>query len=298
MGEKSLEARLLSRMRQRANSGRISRRETSGPLRLSFAQQRLWFLDRLAPGGAEYLIPFGLHVEGPLQLPALETALTGLVARHEILRTRFVADEGGEPTQVVDAPWRVTVTEHDLRDTTDAGTRESRAQELLKARAGRPFDLATGRLLRADVVRVADAEQYLLITMHHIVSDGWSEGIIGRELRDGYAAALGAGTAAVKVPEPPALQYADFSQWQRQWLTGDVLDRQLGYWRAALAGLEPLELPTDHRRPVVRSDGGDAVTFTIGAELADRVKAIGAGEGASLFMTLLAVFQVLLSKYS
>ncbi|WP_406278228.1 amino acid adenylation domain-containing protein [Embleya sp. NBC_00896] len=265
------------------------------PLPLSFAQQRLWFLDQLEPARAEYLIPFALRITGSLDTTALESALSGLVARHEILRTRFVADDNGQPTQLIDPPAPLPVTVHDLRDIEDAVAREAAARRVVEVEGGRPFDLAAGPLLRADVIRLADQDQHLLITMHHIVSDGWSEGVIARELRDRYAAALG--HHEVDLPAP-ALQYADFSVWQRQWLTGDTLDRQLDYWRGNLTGLEPLELPTDQRRPTERSSGGAAVTFTIPPEVADTLKATAAGNGASLFMTLLATFQLLLSKYS
>ncbi|WP_231608016.1 non-ribosomal peptide synthetase [Streptacidiphilus albus] len=282
-------------MRQRADLGGIPRRSTTGPVPLSFAQQRLWFLDQLEPGGAEYVMPFGLHLTGELDIPALETALSGLVARHEILRTRFVADGTGRPEQIVDPQQPLAVTVHDLRRTEDPGAREQAALEILRTEASRPFDLAVGPLLRADVVRLADQEQYLLLAMHHIVSDGWSEAILARELRELYSAALQQREAVL-----PALpvQYADFSLWQRQWLTGDTLDRQLGYWRDHLAGVAPLELPTDRRRPAHHGGSGDAIAFSVPAEITDRLKSAAAGQGASLFMTLLSVFQLLLSKYS
>ncbi|MCX4744333.1 amino acid adenylation domain-containing protein [Kitasatospora sp. NBC_01287] len=290
--EKSSESRLLSRMRQRATADRIARRATTGPVPLSFAQQRLWFLDQLEPGGAEYLIPFGLRVTGPLDVSALRTALSGLVVRHEVLRTRFTADEAGQPAQLVDAPWPVEVGVHDLRE---AEEREAAARDLLRSAALRPFDLAAGRPLRADLVRLADEEQYLLLTVHHIVADGWSEGILARELRELYAAALA--DRAAELPEP-TLQYADFAVWQRQWLSGGTLERQLDYWRGQLAGVEPLELPTDHRRPARHGGAGDSVPFAVPAEIAERLRSAAAGQGASLFMVLLAAFQLLLSKYS
>ncbi|MDI5972481.1 amino acid adenylation domain-containing protein [Streptomyces sp. SL13] len=295
MGEKSIEARLLSRMRQRADSGRIPRRDTDGPVPLSFAQQRLWFLDQLEPGGAEYLLPFGMHVTGPLDVPALESALSGLVARHEVLRTRFEAAADGQPAQIVGEPWQVTATVHDLRGPAGAGDRQEEARQILRAAGSRPFDLAAGRLLRADVVRTADDEQYLLVTVHHIVADGWSEGVLAGELRDRYAAALGQRQA--EFPELP-VQYADFAVWQRGWLTGERLEGQLDYWRERLTGVEPLELPTDHLRPAVVGSGGATHTFTVPADVTAGLKAAAADRGASLFMVLLSVFQLLLSKYS
>ncbi|WP_406278246.1 amino acid adenylation domain-containing protein [Embleya sp. NBC_00896] len=270
-----------------------------GPLPLSFAQQRLWFLDQLDPGRAEYLIPLGLRVRGPLNATALESALTDLVARHEVLRTRFVADDDGHPEQLIDEPRPLTVAGHDLRHIDDLRVREDTAREIVDTDAFQPIDLATGPLLRCILIRLADEEYILAITVHHIVFDGWSAGILSRELTELYTATVTATEAApAQAPPAPPLQYADFSVWQRQWLTGDVLDEQLGYWRERLTGLEPLELPTDHRRPARRSGDGDAVTFTIPADIAERARQTAAGNGASLFMTLLATFQLLLSKYS
>ncbi|MGV9401417.1 condensation domain-containing protein, partial [Streptomyces sp. NPDC003668] len=292
MGENSVEARLLSRMRRRAEAARIvpADRE-AGPLPLSFAQQRLWFLDRLTPDSAEYLVPTVLRVRGPLDVPALGTALSGLVARHEVLRTAFLADEDGTPRQVISAPWQVDVTVHDLRAETDA---ETRAGEVLRAEATRPFGLDTGRLLRADVVRLADDDHFLLLMVHHIVSDGWSSGILARELRELYAAAV-TGTEA-SLPELP-IQYADFAAWQRERLTGDVLEGQLAYWRERLAHVTPLELPTDHQRPAQPSGGGDVVTFSVPSEVAEALRATASGQGASLFMALLSLFQIVLARY-
>ncbi|MGW5330778.1 condensation domain-containing protein, partial [Streptomyces sp. NPDC004014] len=286
MGENSVEARLLSRMRRRAEAARIvpADRE-AGPLPLSFAQQRLWFLDRLTPDSAEYLLPTVLRVRGPLDVPALGTALSGLVARHEVLRTAFLADEDGTPRQVISAPWQVDVTVHDLRAETDA---ETRAGEVLRAEATRPFGLETGRLLRADVVRLADDDHFLLLMLHHVVSDGWSSGILARELRELYAAAVAGKTASL--PELP-VQYADFAAWQRERLTGDALEGQLAYWRERLANVTPLELPTDHQRPAQPSGGGDVVTFSVPPEVAEALRATASGQGASLFMALLSLFQ-------
>ncbi|MFD8824571.1 amino acid adenylation domain-containing protein [Streptomyces sp. NPDC059605] len=268
---------------------------TGGPLPLSFAQQRLWFLDQLEPGCAEYVVPFALRVSGALDTDALDAALTRMLARHEILRTRFVADDGGEPTQIVDPPEPVHTTVHDLRHIADTEERREAARHLARAEAARPFDLATGPLLRAHLVQLADEEAHLLLTVHHIVCDGWSEPVMARELREGYRAAT-TGTPS-EDPEPP-VQYVDFSVWQRQQLTGDVLEGQLAYWRERLAGVEPLELPTDHRRPERRSAGGDTVTFEVGAAVAAGLRNAARSSTASLYMVLLAAFQVLLVKYT
>ncbi|MEY9946724.1 amino acid adenylation domain-containing protein [Kitasatospora sp. GAS1066B] len=267
------------------------------PLPMSFAQQRLWFLDQLEPGRAEYLIPIGLRITGVLDTAALQAALSGLVARHEVLRTRFVADQDGQPAQLIDPPGTVTMSVHDLRHLTDHGAREESARRIVDGEAFQPVDLARGPLLRAVLVRVADADHLLAVTVHHIVFDGWSTGILSRELTELYAAAA-AGRDPVAALPAPALQYADFALWQRRWLSGDTLERQLGYWRDRLAGIEPLELPTDHRRPARRSGDGAELTFTVPAGLVEQARALAAETGASLFMTLLAAFQLLLAKYS
>ncbi|SFY45642.1 Phosphopantetheine attachment site, partial [Streptomyces atratus] len=266
----------------------------SGQLPLSFAQQRLWFLDQLTPGSAEYLVPFGLRVRGTLDAGALGAAFTGLVTRHEVLRTRFVTDDSGRPAQIVDAPWSVTPVVHDVR-TVPAADRERAALEIMAAEARRPFELGGGRLLRVDVVRVADDDQYVLIMLHHIVSDGWSSGILARELRELYMAAVAGRVASL--PELP-VQYADFAAWQREQLSGDFLERQLAYWRERLAGVPALELPTDHGRPAEREGAeGDTVYFSVPSEVTVALRATASGQGASLFMALLSLFQIVLARY-
>ncbi|MGW2100130.1 amino acid adenylation domain-containing protein [Streptomyces olivaceoviridis] len=278
-----------------AGAGRIVPADrTGGPLPLSFAQQRLWFLDQLEPGRAEYAVPFALRVDGPLDTAALDAALTRMLARHEILRTRFVADEDGEPAQVVDPPAPVRTAVHDLRHIADPAERQEAARRFARAEAARPFDLAAGPLLRAHLVRLADEEAHLLLTVHHIACDGWSEPLMARELREGYRAAT-TGTPPQDTELP--VQYADFAVWQRQRLTGEVLEGQLAYWRERLAGVEPLELPTDHRRPAGPPGGGDTVTFEVGAAVADGLRKAARSGSASLYMVLLAAFQVLLAKY-
>ncbi|HEV2638195.1 MAG TPA: amino acid adenylation domain-containing protein [Actinocrinis sp.] len=266
------------------------------PLPLSFAQQRLWFLDQLEPGRAEYLIPIALRAAGRPDLPALETALAGLVARHEVLRTRFVTDAEGEPGQVVDPAGPVAVTVYDLSDIAyaDPGQREAAGLRLMQEEIQRPMDLAVGPL-RVVLIRLAEEDSILTITVHHVASDAWSAGVLSRELTALYAAAVTG--AADPLPALP-IQYADFAAWQREWLSGEVYGQQVGYWRERLAGIEALELPTDRKRPAERSGKGDAVRFTVSAEVAERARAVAGGNGASLFMVLFAAFQLLLSKYS
>ncbi|MEB3963537.1 condensation domain-containing protein, partial [Streptomyces kunmingensis] len=271
----------------------VDRADTALPL--SFAQQRLWFLDKLTPGSAEYLVPFALRLRGELDADALGAAFTGLVARHEILRTRFVTDDSGRPSQMVDAPWSVTPVVHHVRSDAGLEDRERTAQEVMEAEARRPFELDGGRLLRVDLVPVAQDDQYLLITLHHIVSDGWSAGILARELRELYAAALAGSEASL--PGLP-VQYADFAVWQREQLTGDFLETQLAYWRERLSGVPVLELPTDHGRPAEREGAaGDTVYFTLPAEVAEPLRRAAGRRGASLFMTLLSLFKIVLARY-
>ncbi|MFJ9721005.1 amino acid adenylation domain-containing protein [Streptomyces sp. NPDC101213] len=265
------------------------------PLPLSFAQRRLWFLDQLEPGRAEYLIPMGLRIRGPLVVPALRASLSDLVARHEVLRTRFVSDTDGSPGQVVDPPRPLPLAVHDLRSVAGDHAREEAATALVDTEGFRPMDLGTGPMVRALLIRLADEEHLLSLTVHHIAFDGWSAGVLSRELTELYGARV-AGRAA-DLPEPP-LQYADFAVWQRQWFTGDVLADQLDYWRGRLTGVEPLELPTDRRRPARHSGKGAMLTFRVPAETADGARRLSEETGASLFMTLLAVFQVVLSRYS
>ncbi|MGW1355742.1 condensation domain-containing protein, partial [Streptomyces sp. NPDC002409] len=266
----------------------------SGPLPLSFAQQRLWFLDKLTPDSAEYLVPFGLRMRGTLDAGALGAAFTGLVTRHEVLRTRFVTDDSGRPSQIVDAPWAVTPVVHDIRNRPTA-EREEAALEIMAAEARRPFELDGGQLLRVDVVRVADDDQYVLITLHHIVSDGWSSGILARELRELYAAAVAGREASL--PEL-SIQYGDFAAWQRKQLDGEFLERQLTYWRERLTGVPALELPTDHGRPAEREGAeGDTVYFSVPAEVTEALRSTASGQGASLFMALLSLFQIVLARY-
>ncbi|MFD7683227.1 amino acid adenylation domain-containing protein [Streptomyces sp. NPDC060187] len=267
-----------------------------GPLPLSFAQQRLWFLDQLEPGRAEYLLPFAFRVHGVVDVDALNNAFTALVERHEILRTRFGTDAAGSAVQSIAPAAPVTVLVRDLRGVADAPAREDALAAVLAGDALRPVDLAAGPMLRAVLVRLADEEAVLAVTVHHIAFDGWSIGVLLRELSALYAVALGAGSDAAPAPLP--VQYADYALWQRSWLTGEALERQLGYWRGRLAGLEPLELPTDHARPAERTGRGEVVRFSVPADVAARARAVSAEGGASLFMTLLSVFQLLLARYS
>ncbi|MBV9774815.1 MAG: amino acid adenylation domain-containing protein, partial [Gemmatimonadetes bacterium] len=263
-----------------------------GPLPLSFAQQRLWVVDRLEPGSAAYHLPSALRLRGPLDTAALRASLDALVARHESLRTTF-AERGGVPVQVIHPPAPVPLPVLDLRELPEA---EREATRLAAAEAQRPFDLARGPLLRSTLLRLADDDHVLCFTMHHVVSDGWSMGVLVREVSALYNA-LSRGEPS-PLPELP-VQYADFALWQRAWLSGETLERQLSYWRDRLAGAPALlELPTERPRPAVSDHRGAVRSLRIDPAAADRLRALGRREGATLFMTLLAGFAVLLSRYS
>jgi amino acid adenylation domain-containing protein len=258
---------------------------------LAFAQERLWFLDQLTPGTPLYTIACAVPVKLRLEPPALERSFNALVRRHETLRTTFPAVDG-KPVQLVAPALHIPLTVRDLSDRRDPS---GEAQRIAAEEARQPFDLARGPLLRATLLQLGPADNLLLITMHHIVSDGWSLSVLGRELWECYTADLAG--------RPPALdtlpiQYADYAVWQRDWLQGEALERQLEYWRAALADLPVLELPTDRPRPVVQTFTGAAEPLTVPASVTSQLKALGQREGCTLFMTLLAGFQALLGRYS
>jgi len=259
----------------------------------SFAQQRLWFLDQLEPyGSAAYNVPLRTRLRGALDTDALARALTELVARHEPLRSTFTTIEG-VPHQVIAPPAPMRLEVVDLAGEPEA---EERAHELGEQEAARPFELATGPLLRAMVLRIAPDDHLLVMTAHHTVIDGWSMGVLGRELSVLYGA-----FATGRTPELPELeiQYGDYAAWQQEWIAAGGLDGQLEYWKRQLAGAPAmLELPTDHPRPSRQSFRGAIVRTTLSCELRDGVKALGEREGATLFMTLLAAYLVLLHRYS
>ncbi|MBV9927461.1 MAG: amino acid adenylation domain-containing protein [Acidobacteria bacterium] len=272
----------------------IRPRAEGEPPQMSYAQQRLWFIDQLAPGQPAYNIPYAVRLTGQLRVPVLERALTEIVRRHEVLRTTFLLVEG-EPTEVVAPAAGYTLPVVDLT-ALPAGEREAEARRLAVAEARRPFDLAAGPLLRVGLLRLSEQEHVALITMHHIVSDGWSVGIFVREVAALYRAyAEGAGSP---LPELP-IQYADFAAWQREWLRGEVLEEQLGYWKRHLGGgLPVLDLPTDRPRPPVQTFRGARRFFEIDAQTSRALKSLARAEGATLFMALLAAYQVLLHRYT
>ncbi|HLL45088.1 MAG TPA: condensation domain-containing protein, partial [Longimicrobiaceae bacterium] len=265
-------------------------RERTGALPLSFAQERLWFMDRMEPGSAVYNLPVARRLGGALDEAALERALGEIVRRHEALRTVF-AEVDGTPVQVIAPFGGFVVPVEDLSGLGDAALGRRVGEEALQ-----PFDLAAGPLFRALLLRLGAEDHVLLLSQHHIVSDGWSMGVLFRELSALYAAYREGGESPL--PELP-VQYADYAVWQRDQLEGEVLDRQLAYWRERLAGApELLELPTDHPRPPVQTYGGATVPVELSLELLERLQALGRSEGATLYMTLLGAFQVLLGGYA
>ncbi|HEY0782269.1 MAG TPA: condensation domain-containing protein, partial [Thermoanaerobaculia bacterium] len=296
-----------------AGGGRAARIESTARdagLPVSFGQERLWLLDRLQPGLAVYNLPLALRLEGALDLPALSGALSEIVRRHEALRTVF-AEAAGVPLQIVE-PHRPSALGLplvvDLAALPGAAV-EREGERLLLAAAERPFDLATGPLFSALLFRHGECAATLLLAMHHIVSDGWSLGVVLSELRALYAAfrerqpsprpAGSAGhSGSAGLAELP-LQYPDYAAWQRQFLSGEVLAAQLAYWREALAGAPTvLELPTDRPRPAQQSFRGARLEWTVPAERTAALTALGQGRGATLFMVLLSAFSSLLARYT
>jgi amino acid adenylation domain-containing protein len=266
----------------------------NGDPTLSFAQQRLWFFNQLDPGNSAYNIPAAVRLKGPFNLAALEQSLNEVVKRHESLRTTFGKVEG-RPTQVIAPTLTIKLPIVDLREL-PASERETEVRRLVTAEAQRSFDLSQGPLLRGTVLRLADEEHVGLLTMHHIVSDGWSTGILIREMATLYVAFCAGGSSPL--PALP-IQYADFAHWQRQWLQGEVLETQIAYWKEQLAGAPTLiDLPTDHPRPAMQTFRGAHQSLVLPRHLKDGYKVLSRQEGVTLFMILLAAFKVLLSRYT
>jgi amino acid adenylation domain-containing protein len=272
----------------------IRRAPRDRELPLSFAQQRLWFLDQLEPGSPFYNSPATLRLKGRLDVGALRRSLAEIVRRHEVLRTTFTTRKG-QPAQVIRPAGEFELPGVDLTHLSEAA-REEDARTLAAEEALRPFDLTTGPLLRVTLLRLADDEHVALFTMHHIVCDGWSVAVLVRELSALYGAYVeGRESPLEELP----IQYADYAVWQRGWLRSGGLEKQLAYWRRQLDGAPPvLELPTDRPRPAVPGGRGARQSFTLGRELTDALSALSRQEGATLFMTLLAAYQVLLGRYA
>ncbi|MFN2633343.1 MAG: condensation domain-containing protein [Thermoanaerobaculia bacterium] len=268
--------------------------ESTVTLPASFAQQRLWVLDQLEPGNPAYNVQVALRLTGELVVPALEAALTEIVRRHEMLRTSFQL-AGGEARQRIHPPRAVRLEPISLEEFSEA-EQEHVSRSRATDEAESPFDLTSDRLFRAVLLRWSATQHVFILTMHHIVTDGWSTGVLFRELGTLYASVASGRSASL--PELP-VQYADFASWQKEWLRGDALAELLSYWRRQLGGTLPvLNLPTDRARPAVSGFSGARRPFIFPPEITARLRELGLREGSTLYMTLLAAFSVLLSRHS
>ncbi|HKY27539.1 MAG TPA: amino acid adenylation domain-containing protein [Pyrinomonadaceae bacterium] len=286
----------LSLEEKRALLSKLVREEADGAetFPLSFAQQRLWFLAQLEPENPSYNLPQALQLRGVLDVNALKQTLNMIVARHESLRTTFKTIDG-QPVQIVSRSPEINLAFTNLEDL-PAARRETEAQRIAMAEAWRPFDLSRDYPIRAALVRLDHDHHWLLLTLHHIASDGWSLGIMRKELSTIYDAITT--NRPIELPELP-VQYADFAEWQREWLQGEVFDEQLSYWRSNLAGAPPeLQLPVDRPRPAQQSFQGATLSVNLSEELSRSLVEFSQREGVTLFMTLLAAFKTLLYRYS
>ena len=272
-----------------------ARSHTADAYALSFAQQRLWFLEQLAPGGSSYHIPAALRLHGPLNLAALDHSFQQIVQRHEALRTTF-AQHAEHPVQRITPSLTLRLPLIDLSGLPEPAQREAEARSLGDLAAQLPFDLGTGPLLRVLLLRLGEQEHLFVLILHHIISDGWSLSVLLRELAALYTS-FTTGQPA-RLPTLP-IQYVDYALWQRDWLQGLVLESQLTYWRSQLQDAPAvLALPTDHPRPSVQTFQGAFCSFQLSPRLTGELKLLSQHEGVTLFMTLLAAWQVLLSRYS
>ena len=269
-------------------------REAGATFALSFAQQRLWFIDQMEPGNASYNMPVALRLKGELDVAALALSLNTIIRRHESLRTSF-ATHAGEPVQVISDAWQVSLDPFDISELNEA-ERAAEVERRAEAEAREGFDLAQAPLLRVKLLRLSEDEHVLLLTMHHIISDGWSMGILVREVAALYEAhRMGEEAELAELP----IQYADYAVWQREYLSGEVLAQELGYWTNQLAGAPALlELPTDRPRPSEQTYRGAQQEMALSEKVSGELHALSKREGVTLYMTLLAAFDVLLHYYT
>nr|AXN93624.1 PuwG [Symplocastrum muelleri NIVA-CYA 644] len=285
---------LLKRKGIRFTAESISRRSESHQALLSFAQQRLWFLDQLDGKSATYNLPIAVQITGDINVDSLEQTLVEIVRRHEILHTRFY-EENGTPMQAIDIDVSLTLPLVDLQELPE-DEQSTVVERIAIEEVKLPFDLSLAPLVRVKLLRLDSKSHLLLLTMHHIVADGWSMGVLIRELSVLYQAFCSGKPSPL--PELP-IQYADFAVWQRQWLSGKELEIKLNYWRQKLAGAAPfLELPTDKLRPPVQTFRGDRFSFELTKDLTEKLNSLSQKSGVTLFMTLLAAFVTLLYRYS
>src|SRR5438876_6669617 len=291
-----LAERLVTRAKSHTTKQTIPRREDpAAAVSLSFAQQRLWFIEQMEPRTSTYNLPAAIRLSGRLDVTAMERALSEVVRRHESLRTRFAVVDG-QPVQIIDPPQPLNLTVIDLSHLPE-NHREEETRQRSMEEAEWLFDLATGPLLRAELLRLAEEEHVMLLTMHHVVSDGWSVGVLVREVAALYEA-FSQGRPSSPLEEL-AVQYSDFAVWQRRWLHGDVLERQLSYWREQLSDLPPLlELPTDRLRPRTQTCNVATQRFVLLERLSQDLRRLSRDEGVTMFMLLLAAYKVLLMRYT
>ena len=268
----------------------ISREQT---IPLSFAQQRLWVIEKMGLNSNAYNIPLTLHLVGKLDYVALQKSINQIIARHETLRTTF-SEINGTPVQVINPPFELELPKKDLSELTPSEA-TTKLQKLLQEENKLSFNLEVDPPIRAQLFKLGTTEHILQITLHHIASDGWSLTVLPKELSAIYTATLF--EKPFPLPELP-IQYADFAVWQKNYLQGQTLSSQLNYWKQKLLDLPQLQLPTDHPRPAVQTFNGAGIPIKIPATLTSKVKQLTQKQGTTLFMTLLAVFKVLLSRYS
>jgi amino acid adenylation domain-containing protein len=288
-----LEQRLLAAGDPASGTGVIRTRADPDLVPLSFAQERLWFLDQLEPGNPVHNRPVALRLTGPLDAPALERSLGEIVRRHQVLRATFSNVEG-RPVQTITPGAAVSLPLVDL-STDLAAVRECRARQLATEEALKPVDLTRGLLLRGTLLRLSVEEHVLVLVIHHIAFDAWSARVLVEELSALYEA-FSSGTSSPL--QELSIQYADFAHWQREHVQGEVLERQLAYWRARLTGCKPLNLPTDRPRPAIPTYRGAHQRATISHSLLRSLRRLSEAEDATLYMTLLAAFKVLLYRYT
>jgi amino acid adenylation domain-containing protein len=290
-------AGLASRIEQSREAGQgesfqpIEPIARDGELPLSFAQQRIWFLDQLIPGSAFYNVLAAVCLKGGLDTVVLAQSLNEIIRRHETLRTTF-ASVGSQPVQLIATDGTLSLTEVDLRGVPEE-EQDGDVQRLAKEEARRPFDLTMGPLLRVTLLRLKEDEFVLLLALHHIIFDGWSLGVLVRELGLLYNSYASGKPSPLL---PLSIQYADFAHWQRQWLQGAVLEERLSYWKRQLAGSTVLELPTDYPRPAAQTFRGARQSFLLPGELIEDLRTLSHRESVTLFMTLLAGFKTLLHR--
>jgi len=268
----------------------LARADASADIPLSYSQQRLWFLDRLEPDNPLYNISIPVHIKGRLNVVAMERSLQWIMDRHRVLKTRF-AEKDGNPVQIIDEKMTLQLETKDI-----SGMDETLVQDMINEEARRTFNLSKGPLLRATLLKKATDENIAILTMHHIVSDNWSTGLLIREFMRAYPA-----YAAGRTPQadPLPVQYADFAAWQRKWISGKTLDKQLAYWQEQLADCEGLlEMPWDYPRPSFQTYNGSALTFALEKDKVDALKALADKHDVTLFMVLAALYNVFLHKYS